>query len=58
MNRLLSKTFLWMFLGLFVTFITGYIVSINENMLLSIFGGPIFWIIIILEFALQLEFIK
>ena len=34
MNRLLSKTFLWMFLGLFVTFITGYIVSINENMLL------------------------
>lgn len=56
MNRLLSKTFLWMFLGLFVTFITGYIVSINENMLLSIFGGPIFWIIIILEFALVIFF--
>ena len=45
-----------MFLGLFVTFITGYIVSINENMLLSIFGGPIFWIIIILEFALVIFF--
>lgn len=56
MNRLLSKTFLWMFLGLFVTFITGYIVSINENMLLSIFGGPIFWVIIILEFALVIFF--
>ena len=56
MNQLLSKTFLWMFVGLFVTFLTGYIVSINENMLLSIFEGPLFWIIIILEFALVIFF--
>ena len=56
MNQLLSKTFLWMFVGLLVTFLTGYIVSMNENMLLSIFGGPIFWIIIILEFALVIFF--
>ena len=56
MNQLLSKTFLWMFVGLIVTFLTGYIVSINENMLLSIFGGPLFWLIIILEFALLIYF--
>ena len=56
MNQLLSKTFLWMFVGLFVTFLTGYIVSMNENMLLSVFNGPIFWIIIILEFALVIFF--
>ena len=56
MNQLISKTFLWMFVGLLVTFLTGYIVSINENMLLSIFGGPLFWIIIILEFALVIFF--
>lgn len=56
MNQLLSKTFLWMFVGLIVTFLTGYIVSINENMLLSIFGGPLFWLIIILEFALVIYF--
>ena len=56
MNQLLSKTFLWMFVGLLVTFLTGYIVSINENMVLSIFGGPIFWLIIILEFALVIFF--
>lgn len=56
MNQLLSKTFLWMFVGLFVTFLTGYIVSINENMVLSIFGGPFFWLIIILEFALVIYF--
>ena len=56
MNQFLSKTFLWMFVGLIVTFLTGYIVSINENMLLSIFGGPLFWLIIILEFALVIYF--
>ena len=56
MNRLLSKTFLWMFVGLLVTFLTGFIVSKNENMLLSIFGGPVFWIIILLEFALVIFF--
>ena len=56
MNQLLSKTFLWMFVGLLVTFLTGYVVSINENMVLSIFGGPIFWLIIILEFALVIFF--
>ena len=56
MNQLLSKTFLWMFAGLLVTFLTGYIVSINENMVLSIFGGPIFWLVIILEFALVIYF--
>lgn len=56
MSQLLSKTFLWMFVGLLVTFITGYVVSINENMLLSVFNGPLFWIIIILEFALVIFF--
>ena len=56
MNQLLSKTFLWMFTGLLVTFLTGYIVSINENMVLSIFGGPVFWLVIILEFALVIFF--
>ena len=56
MNQLLSKTFLWMFAGLLVTFLTGYIVSINENMVLSIFVGPIFWLVIILEFALVIYF--
>ena len=56
MNQLLSKTFLWMFVGLLVTFLTGCIVSVNENMLLSIFGGPIFCLIIILEFALVIFF--
>ena len=35
-NQTLSKTFGWMFIGLLVTFLTGYVVSLNENMLYNI----------------------
>lgn len=56
MNKLMSKTFLWMFIGLIVTFITGYIVSINENMITSVFGSPLFYILLILEFGLVIFF--
>ena len=51
-NKIMSGTFLWMFIGLLVTFLTGYIVSINENMLYNIFSTGAYWIIIILELAL------
>ncbi len=56
MNKLLSQTFLWMFVGLLVTFATGYFVSINENMIQSVFNSPLFWILIILEFGLVIFF--
>jgi len=56
MNKLLSKTYLWMFVGLLVTFITGYIVSINGNMIESVFGSPLFYILIILELGLVIFF--
>lgn len=50
-NKLLSKSFLWMALGLLVTFGVGFGVSLNENMLLNIFGGS-YWLWIILEVGL------
>ncbi len=56
MNKLLSKTFLWMFLGLLVTFATGYVVSINENMVNTIFSGSLYWLFIIIELALVIFF--
>lgn len=52
-NKLLSKTFLWMFLGLLVTFATGYAVSSNPVMIENVFGG-MFYIFIILELVLVL----
>ena len=51
-NKLLSKSFLWMCIGLLVTFVTGFGVSMNGRMLENIFGGSGFWILIILEFVL------
>lgn len=38
-NKLISKSFLWMFIGLLVTFATGFIVSNSEIMLENVFGG-------------------
>lgn len=50
-NSLLSRSFLWMMIGLLVTFVTGYVVSMSENMFLNVFGGS-FWLWIILELVL------
>ena len=51
-NKLISKSFLWMCIGLLVTFVTGFGVASNERMLENIFSGSGFWIFIILEFVL------
>ncbi len=56
MNKLLPKTFLWMFIGLIVTFITGYIVSINGNMIEAVFASPLFYVLLILELGLVIFF--
>lgn len=44
-----SKVFMWMFIGLLVTFATGYFVSTNERMLISIFSSSIYFFLIIAE---------
>lgn len=54
-NELYSKTFMYLSLGLLITFVTGYTISLNEVMLSNILsGGPeIIWI---LEIALAIFF--
>lgn len=52
MNKILSKTFLWMFIGLVVTFLTGYVISTNAVMANNIFGGSRYILFIIAEFVL------
>ena len=51
MNKVYSKVFRWMFIGLLITFITGFYVSTNENILSTIFSTSMFWILILLEFG-------
>lgn len=47
-NKIFSKVFLWMFIGLAITFGIGYYVSINPNMLFNVFGSY-YWVLVIAE---------
>lgn len=51
-NKLMSKTFLWMCVGLLVTFVTGFFVSTNKVMIANIFEGPMVIVLGILEIVL------
>lgn len=51
-NKLISKSFLWMCIGLLVTFVTGFGVASNERILENIFNGNTFWLFVVLEFIL------
>ena len=45
-NKIFSKIFFWMFIGLAITFGVGYYVSINENMLYNVFSSYYIFLII------------
>jgi len=45
-NKIFSKIFFWMFVGLAITFGIGYYVSINENMLYNVFSKYYIFLII------------
>ena len=51
LNKVYSKVFSWMFLGLIVTFLTGYLISTNLDILLFVLKIP-FIIYAILEIGL------
>ena len=51
-NPTIAKTFGWMFIGLLVTFLTGYGISMNPNMLLNVMSTTGLILIVIVEFAL------
>lgn len=51
-NKIISKTFLWMFIGLAITFGVGYYVSGNENMLYNLFSGYKWFALVIVEFGI------
>ncbi len=48
-QRVFAKVYMWMFIGLLVTFVTGYVVSINENMVYNVFSTGLFPILLIAE---------
>lgn len=50
-NKIFSKVFLWMFIGLLITFGVAYYVSTNDNMIYNLFSGSKYWIFWIIEFV-------
>ena len=51
-NDFIAKVFRWFGMGLFVTFLVGYVVSTNLNMLSFIFSGYTYIILCILEIVI------
>lgn len=53
-NKSFSKIFLWMFIGLAVTFGVAYYISTNDNMVYNLFSGSKYYIFWILEIVVVL----
>ena len=51
-NSMISKVFGWMFIGLLLTFGTGYFVASNEYTFYKIFSGGIYFIFALVEIGL------
>ena len=51
-NKLIAKSFLWMAIGLLVTFVTGYLVSNSFNIIYAIFSKKLYIALIIIELIL------
>ena len=54
MNKVFSKMFLWMFLGLMVTFGVAYFLSQNDTMMYNLFSGKKYLIVWIAEIVVVL----
>ena len=53
-NKLFSKVFLWLFVGLLITFATGYAIQYNEPLLNKLFSGGSYFLIWIAEIVLAI----
>ena len=49
MNQVLSKVFIWLFVGLALTFGVAYVVSNNDTMLYNLFDSGMHWFLLIAE---------
>lgn len=53
-NKIYSKVYLWLFIGLLVTFITGAYVATNSELLSIVFSKGIYWIFVLIELGLAI----
>lgn len=55
-NKLYSKVFNWLFVGLLVTFGSGFLLSLYPNAVMNILGGTGYLVAIVVEVAIALFF--
>jgi len=53
-KSIFSKIYMWVFVGLLITFISSYTVSTSLAAIKLIFGGPLYWIIFIAQIAIAI----
>ena len=53
-NKIYSKIYLWLFIGLLVTFATGAYTATNEDALSVIFSNGYYWIFVLIELGLAI----
>jgi len=53
-NKIYSKIYLWLFIGLLVTFATGAYTATNEDALSVIFSKGYYWIFVLIELGLAI----
>ena len=51
-NKIFSKLYWWMFIGLLISFITGYYVSTQPNIIYNLFSKGMFFILVLVEIGL------
>lgn len=49
MNKLIAKSFLWMAIGLLVTFVTGYLANTSFNIMYALFTKNLYILLVIIE---------
>lgn len=51
-NKIFSKVYGWMFIGLLISFVTGYYVSTQPNIIYNLFNKGMFFILVLVELGL------
>lgn len=55
-NKIYSRVFGLLFLGIFTSFLTGYFLYLNPNIIFNVLSGNLFIIVILLELAIAFVF--
>lgn len=55
-NELYPKVYTWLFIGLLVTFLTGYCLSLNPDIVYSLVTDVPYWLLVIVELGVAIFF--